>query len=87
MNNKCHPADSVTVSTKACMPLVDYGKRWMFDGVEITSDAGVPLRREQAHRIRLLERMADCFGDRRDPTMTVHTPRRGNIRRVQVSGI
>ena len=34
---------------------------------------GVLLLREQARRIRLFERMADCFSDRRDPTRTVHT--------------
>ena len=44
-----------------------------FYGGEITSDAGVLLLREQARRIRLFERMADCFSDRRDPTRTVLT--------------
>ena len=54
-----------------------FGKRVLFaafDGGEITSDAGVLLRCEQARRIRLFERMADCFSDRRDPTRTVHGP-------------
>ena len=58
------------------MRFSDFGKRVVFaafDGGEITSDAGVLLLREQARRIRLFERMADCFGDRRDPTRTVHT--------------
>ena len=57
------------------MRFSDFGKRVVFaafDGGEITSDAGVLLLREQARRIRLFERMADCFGDRRDPTRTVH---------------
>ena len=54
-----------------------FGKRVVFaafDGGEITSDAGVLFRCEQARRIRLFERMADCFSDRRDPTRTVHGP-------------
>ena len=58
------------------MRFSDFGKRVVFaafDGGEITSDAGVLLLREQARRIRLFERMADCFSDRRDPTRTVHT--------------
>ena len=58
------------------MRFSDFGKRVVFaafDGGEITSDAGVLLLREQARRIRLFERMADCFNDRRDPTRTVHT--------------
>ena len=59
------------------MRFSDFGKRVVFaafDGGEITSDADVLLLREQARRIRLFERMADCFSDRRDPTRTVHTP-------------
>ena len=58
------------------MRFSDFGKRVVFaafDGGEITSDAGVLVLREQARRIRLFERMADCFSDRRDPTRTVHT--------------
>ena len=58
------------------MRFSDFGKRVVFAafyGGEITSDAGVLLLREQARRIRLFERMADCFSDRRDPTRTVHT--------------
>ena len=58
------------------MRFAGYGKRVVFaafDGGEITSDAGVLLLREQARRIRLFERMADCYSDRRDPTRTVHT--------------
>ena len=58
------------------MRFSDFGKRVVFaafGGGEITSDAGVLLLRKQARRIRLFERMADCFSDRRDPTRTVHT--------------
>ena len=61
------------------MRFADYGKRVVFaafDGGEITSDAGVLLLREQARLIRLFERMADCFSDRRDPTRMVHNPSR-----------
>ena len=58
------------------MRFSDFGKRVVFaafDGGEITTDAGVLLLRERAHRIRLFERMAACFTDRRDPARAVHT--------------
>ncbi|GGF73112.1 IS1380 family transposase [Terasakiella brassicae] len=37
-----------------------------FDGGEITSDGGVVLLREAAHRMDLFSRLADCFWDQRD---------------------
>ena len=58
------------------MRFTDYGKRVVFaafDGGEITSDAGVLLLRERARRIRLFERMAGCFTDRRDRERRTHT--------------
>ena len=58
------------------MRFLDFGKRVVFaafDGGEITTDAGVLLLRERARRIRLFERMAACFTDRRDPARAVHT--------------
>ena len=57
------------------MRFADYGKRVVFaafDGGEITSEAGVLLRREQARRIRLFERMAGCFTDHRDRERLTH---------------
>ena len=58
------------------MRFPDYGKRVVFaafGGGEITSEAGVLLRREQARRIRLFERMAGCFTDHRDRERLTHT--------------
>lgn len=43
-----------------------------FDGGTITSDAGGLLLRQTDQRIRLLERLADCFTDGRDPEQVEH---------------
>ena len=43
-----------------------------FDGGTITSDAGGLLLRQTDQRIGLLERLADCFTDRRDPEKIEH---------------
>ena len=46
-----------------------------FDGGAITSDAGALLLRHTASAIRLFDRVAACFADRRDPACTVHSVR------------
>jgi hypothetical protein len=42
-----------------------------FDGGAVTSDAGALLLRETDRAIRLIERVAACFSDRRDPGQRV----------------
>ncbi len=44
-----------------------------FDGGHITSDAGVLLLRELERRFGLIERLAECFDDHRDPDYVEHT--------------
>jgi hypothetical protein len=44
-----------------------------FDGGDITSDAGCLLLRAADDRIRLVERLTDCFQDYRDPERIEHT--------------
>lgn len=44
-----------------------------FDGGTMTSDAGALLLRQTDRRLRLLERLAACFADRRDPALISHT--------------
>lgn len=44
-----------------------------FDGGHITSDAGVLLLRELERRFGLIERLAECFEDHRDPDYVEHT--------------
>lgn len=46
-----------------------------FSGGQITSDGGALLLREVDDRIGLLDRLAACFTDRRDPEATEHTVR------------
>ena len=46
-----------------------------FDGGVVTSDAGVLLLRRTDKAIRLFERLAACFTDRRDPGLVVHSVR------------
>ena len=43
-----------------------------FDGGALTSDAGALLLRETDRRIRLIERLAACFDDHRDPALVRH---------------
>jgi len=43
-----------------------------FDGGALTSDAGALLLRETDRRIRLIERLAACFDDHRDPSLVRH---------------
>lgn len=43
-----------------------------FDGGQITSDGGAVLLREVATRSGMLEQMAGCFTDHRDPARTTH---------------
>jgi Transposase DDE domain group 1 len=43
-----------------------------FDGGRMTSDAGALLLGRTARGLRLIERFAGCFGDRRDPTLIEH---------------
>src|SRR5512133_379960 len=45
-----------------------------FDGGAVTSDAGALLLRETDRAIRLIERVAACFGDGRDPGQLIHAP-------------
>src|SRR5512132_2733125 len=51
-----------------------YGRRVVaaFDGGAMTSDAGALLLRETDRAIRLIERVAACFGDGRDPGQLIH---------------
>src|SRR5512134_2684871 len=44
-----------------------------FDGGAVTSDAGALLLRETDRAIRLVERVAACFSDGRDPGQLIHT--------------
>ena len=46
-----------------------------FDGGAITSDAGMLLLKSADCRIRLTERFADCFIDRRRPELIEHSVR------------
>lgn len=46
-----------------------------FDGGDITSDAGALLLRETDGRIRLIERFATCFEDKRNPERIEHSAR------------
>ena len=46
-----------------------------FDGGAITSNAGVLLLREIDRSIGILDRVADCFTDYRDPRLTEHSVR------------
>lgn len=44
-----------------------------FDGGPISSDGGAVLLRETDRRLKLLERLAGCFRDRRDPARCEHS--------------
>lgn len=44
-----------------------------FDGGMITSDGGVLLLRELEERLGIIERLAECFDDYRDPAYVEHT--------------
>jgi hypothetical protein len=44
-----------------------------FDGGTITTDAGGLLLRETDRRLNLLARLAECFVDRRNPEMVLHS--------------
>ena len=46
-----------------------------FDGGKISSDAGVVLLREVEKRTGLIEGLAGCFSDHRDPLLIEHTVR------------
>lgn len=46
-----------------------------FDGGHLTSDAGGPLLAEMDRRLGMLERLADCFLDHRDPDLLEHSVR------------
>jgi hypothetical protein len=52
-----------------------YSKRLVaeFDGGTITTDGGGLLLRETDRRLKLTERLAGCFADRRDPELTKHS--------------
>ena len=56
-----------------------------FDEGAITSNAGVLLLREIDRSIGLLDRVADCFTDYRDPRLTEHSV--GTLVRQRVMGI
>lgn len=43
-----------------------------FDAGHVTSDAGGPLLREVARATRMMERVASCFRDTRDPSRVEH---------------
>jgi len=43
-----------------------------FDGGPISSDGGAVLLREADRRLKLVSRLAGCFGDRRDPARLEH---------------
>ena len=44
-----------------------------FDGGAISSDGGAILLREVDRRLKLLERLATCFTDRRDAERSEHS--------------
>jgi len=46
-----------------------------FDGGHISLDGGLLLVRELLERLPLLERLAECFSDHRDPTRVEHSVR------------
>ena len=56
-----------------------------FDGGAITSNAGVLLLREIDRSIGILDRVAGCFTDYRDPRLTEHSV--GTLVRQRVMGI
>ena len=56
-----------------------------FDGRAITSNAGVLLLREIDRSVGLLDQVADCFTDYRDPRLTEHSV--GTLVRQRVMGI
>jgi hypothetical protein len=53
-----------------------------FDGGTISSDGGALLLAEVEQRTRIVERFAQCFVDRRDPTRVEHTARELAMQRV-----
>jgi hypothetical protein len=53
-----------------------------FDGGTITSDAGGLLLREVERRTRIIERLAACFRDHRNPELVEHTVRELVAQRV-----
>jgi len=53
-----------------------------FDGGQMTTDAGGLLLRETDLRLNLLTRFAECFVDRRNPTLTKHSVRELVAQRV-----
>ena len=53
-----------------------------FDGGALTSDAGALLLRETDRRIRLIERLAACFDDHRDPLRVRHSVKEMVAQRV-----
>ena len=56
-----------------------------FDGGAITSNAGVLLLREIDRSVGLLDQVAGCFTDYRDPRLTEHSV--GTLVRQRVMGI
>ena len=53
-----------------------------FDGGRITSDAGGLLRREVDQRMGLLDRLAACFTDHRNPKSIEHRAQRARVGRA-----
>ena len=53
-----------------------------FDGGALTSHRGVLPLREAERRIRLIERLAACFDDHRDPLLVRHSVKQMVAQRV-----
>lgn len=61
-------------STQLCFEFYEGRKlRVDFEGGEITSDAGVLFLRQADESLGLLEGLADCIRDRRDPNLVRHS--------------
>src|SRR5881392_4173014 len=76
MPTRCNPDCSILHPLK--------GAKWSpaFDGGVITSDAGALLLGATDRAIRLTERFATCFADRRTPELVEHSVRAMLVQRV-----
>lgn len=67
-----------------------FGRRQVigrFDGRRITSDGGSVLLREVDLRLGLLDRLAECFSDARNPNSVEHPVRSLLAQRVYALGL
>ena len=75
----------VTQCTPAQLEFHAFGRREVagrFDGGRLTSDGGGVLLREVDRRLGLMDRIAGCFADHRDPRKVEHSARELVAQRV-----